>query len=199
MPVELEAAEFLRDFLLKDKKAVDAFFDAYWGRIYGFAYQLSKDEAEAEDIAIKGFTVLFTSERVFSTLDQVRAFLYVTVRNASFNYLKSRERLTQRQQRYVALVEEDKDLENAQLEGEVMEALYAAVNQLPEDWAVVLRLLYFEGLKYQEVADSLGLSMDAVKARRRAGVNRLREFMSDRQLVAVMAICLSTADVYLRK
>jgi RNA polymerase sigma-70 factor (ECF subfamily) len=199
MPVELEAVEFLRDFLRKDKNAIDAFFDTYWGRIYAFAYQLTMDEAEAEDIAIKSFTVVFTSARTFSTLDHVRAFLYVTVRNASFNYLKSRQRLTNRQQKYMALVEEDMNLENAQLEGEVMEALYAAVNKLPEDWAVVLRLLYFEGLKYQEVADCLGLSIDTIKARRKAGLKRLREFMSESQLIAVMAICLSTADAYLRK
>lgn len=199
MPVELEGAEFLRDFLRKDKRAMDTFFDAYWGRIYAFAYQLTMDELEAEDIAIKGFMVIFTSERAFPSLDQVRAFLYVTVRNASFNYLKSKQRLTLRHQKYIALVEADINLENAQLEGEVMEALYAAVNKLPEDWSVVLRLLYFEGLKYQEVADSLGVSIETVKVRRRAGLNRLRELMSEKQLLVVIAICLSTADLYLHK
>lgn len=192
MAVEnLETVEFLQRFLKKEEKALSDFFNAYWERVYAFAWQILGDEGDAEDIACEGFTKVFREDRPFSGIDQARAFLYTCVRNACFDCLKIRQRKTAREKAYQALVETDVWLENAMIEGEVMQALHSAIQRLPDKYGRVLKLLYFDGLKYREVADQLGVSIDSVKTSRRVGLSKLREFMSEQQF-SLLALYLAT-------
>ena len=49
-----------------------------------------------------------------------------------------------------------------------------AIEQLPEGCKTVLKLAYFEGLKNDEIATELGVSINTVKTQRQRALNLLR-------------------------
>lgn len=50
-----------------------------------------------------------------------------------------------------------------------------AVSQLPESLAPVVQMVYFQGMRYQEVADVLSIPVGTVKSRLHAAINRLTD------------------------
>lgn len=63
--------------------------------------------------------------------------------------------------------------------GEVREALH----QLPELLKQVLYLVYFQGMKYQEAAESLGIPFGTVKSRLSAAVKKLNVLLAEDNVV----------------
>jgi RNA polymerase sigma-70 factor (ECF subfamily) len=61
--------------------------------------------------------------------------------------------------------------------GEQEEALYAALDRLPEDYAQVLRLRYVEGLPFEEVAQKMGRTANAVRKLWARAIEKLQEEM----------------------
>src|SRR5206468_2225404 len=55
------------------------------------------------------------------------------------------------------------------------EKIRAAVDQLPEFLRQVLVLAYYQGLKYREIADVLGIPVGTVKSRLHAALVKLHE------------------------
>jgi RNA polymerase sigma factor (sigma-70 family) len=189
----LETEEFLLAFLNKDKKAFDALFEGYFERLYVFSFNIIGNEPEAEDIAIKSLTQLFALYERFHGLNHIIAFLYISVRNRSIDYLRlAKRQSTMRQEEFRRLVDEDIDLENVRIHGEQMKALYAAIEQLPEECRKVVELIYFEGLKYQEVADRLGISINSVKTQRRIGLIKLQAVLTDKNLITLLVLPMAT-------
>lgn len=195
----LDTVEFIHDFINKEKKAHNAFFGAHFSKIYSYATRLvDYDEAKAEDIVMIAFSIVFGSHKQYASSNNIIASLYLIVRNDCLDYLRSPEyrrskhRISDDHQAFINLAENDSGLENAQIEGEVMEALYQAMNQLPDECGKVIKLIFFDRLKYQEVADRLGISINSVKTQRRIGLLKLRESLSDKQLLTLVTLHLTT-------
>jgi len=59
--------------------------------------------------------------------------------------------------------------------------LHAAVEQLPDGLRDVIRLVYFQEMKYREAADALGIPVGTVKSRMHAAVAKLIEVWNKTQ------------------
>lgn len=64
---------------------------------------------------------------------------------------------------------------NAEQAGQVREA----IAQLPELLKQVLYLVYFQGMKYRDAAESLGIPFGTIKSRLNAAVKKLNNLLSD--------------------
>ena len=71
-----------------DPDAYASFFNTYYNPLCYFAAQLVRDKPAAEDIVKDTFIKLWQKHRDFETPQNVKAFLYITVRNASLNFLR---------------------------------------------------------------------------------------------------------------
>jgi RNA polymerase sigma-70 factor (ECF subfamily) len=63
--------------------------------------------------------------------------------------------------------------EDALTQAENARQVRAALEQLPESLSVVVHLVYYQGLKYREVAEALDLPVGTVKSRLHAAIARL--------------------------
>jgi RNA polymerase sigma-70 factor (ECF subfamily) len=59
--------------------------------------------------------------------------------------------------------------------------LHQAIEQLPESFRDVIRLVYFQDLKYRETADALEIPVGTVKSRMHAAVAKLTEMWNQTQ------------------
>ena len=65
------------------------------------------------------------------------------------------------------------------LRASLQPAVWGALDRLPEDQRATLILQIYEGLKYREIADVLGIPLGTVKSRLNAAILRLREELKD--------------------
>jgi len=70
------------------------------------------------------------------------------------------------------------------ISGEQAGQVREAVEQLPDILKQVLYLVYFQGMKYQDAAESLGIPFGTVKSRLNAAVKKLNGLLADNEEAA---------------
>jgi len=161
---EQEELDWIALFKLGDERALSYFFKQHYRSLCYFVTKMIQDEAEAEDTVAVAFVKLWERRDNFETAQSIKAFLFITCRNASLNYLKQLKRSTARQQEYLYHLEiMDTEVLNYVVESEFLNSLYMEVEQLPEQCRKVFSMLYFEGKKTDEIARSMDLSVKTVR------------------------------------
>jgi RNA polymerase sigma-70 factor (ECF subfamily) len=158
--------------------------------VFATAVRLLGNPAEAEDVAQTVFLRAFQRFDRLGDSPAAAGWLKTVARNECLNHLaryRSRWRFfselgdTQDDQSGHALAEAL--LAPAPLEDEARsEALEDAICRLPEHQRVPLVLFHFEEMSYQEIADTLGVSLAKVKTdihRARAALRTLMEAPAD--------------------
>jgi RNA polymerase sigma-70 factor (ECF subfamily) len=153
-----------------DEKAFEQLYALYFPRLYTFALKIVKDSGLAKDIVQNSFIKLWEMRLTF-TLENPEAFLFQIVRNASLNYIrhlkvvedlgsKMKEKYLGEELYYIDMVgNEPYILIAEELQNKVVEVM----ESLPEKCREVFMLSRIDGLKNQEIADALGISLKAVE------------------------------------
>ena len=140
-----------------------------------FARRLVNDCAIAQDIVTDVFVKLWQKEADFKTVYAVKAFLYISTRNACLNH--------NQQASYQARIRENirqqsNDIEtevmNEAIHAEVLHQVYKIVNDLPEKCKEVMLLSYTEGLDCHEIARQMRLSVHTVRNQKSRGVHLIK-------------------------
>lgn len=154
----------------------------YYESLNAFAYHFVKNKAVSADIVQDVFTNLWMSRHKLDFNVPLKNYLYVSVRNLTYNYIRSNKRVKQRLQN-VEWNEEDADM--VMIEEEVARILKQAIDQLPSRNADVIRLS-MAGVKQQDIADRLGISLATVKALKSASIKKLKEIIGPISMLIVI-------------
>lgn len=128
----------------------------------------------AQELTQETFLRLFQTLRRGESIDNVRGWLFRVARNLALKSI-AKERLfltVEFEAEHAAGSTESP--ESALLERERMARVAAAVSGLSPQQKECLHLRW-QGLKYREIADAIGISSSAVGEFLRRGLNRLRE------------------------
>jgi RNA polymerase sigma-70 factor (family 1) len=168
--------------------ALQSLLKQFYSPLCLFAERLLTDRAAAEDIVGDSFIKLWDRRTDFETLQTIKAFLYITVRNASLNYLKQvkRDTLSKKQLAYLSSEKEEFVL-NDIIRSEVLREIMSEIETLPEQCRKVLKLGYLEGKRNQEIADMLGISVHTVKNQKARAIQLLKIKLRDRD---IMTLCI---------
>lgn len=165
---------WIEEFRKGDEKALAHFFRLYYHSLCYFVSKMIQDDAEAEDIAAISFIKLWDRKDGFETIGNIKAFLFITCKNASLNYLKQLERRTIRQEEYIQhLSDIDVVVLNQVVESEFLNILHQEVEQLPEQCSKVFSMIYFEGKKTDEIAEIMGISVKTVRNHKSRAIEML--------------------------
>jgi RNA polymerase sigma-70 factor (ECF subfamily) len=173
----------------EDPGAAEALVSAFGDRVYRLAVRITGNEQDAEEVVQDA---LWTAVRKIHTFKEESAFgswLYRITANAGYQKLRSRKSRRSEISWDELLPAFDEQGRHRELEGdwserveepglqrELREVLGAAVAQLPPDYRTAFLLHDVEGLPNPEVAETLGISLPAVKSR----VHRSRLFLRQR-------------------
>jgi len=140
-----------------------------------FARKWVNDIAIAQDIVTDVFVKLWQKQADFKTLYSVKAFLYISTRNACINHnqqakFQTRVRETIRQQ----ATEVESDGVKETIHAEVLRRVYTMVNDLPVKCREVMMLSYSEGLDCHEIARQMRLSVHTVRNQKTRGVHLIK-------------------------
>ncbi|HSC49102.1 MAG TPA: sigma-70 family RNA polymerase sigma factor [Gaiellaceae bacterium] len=166
-------------------------FEEHGRMVYGLSRLLLRDPVEAEDAAQQTFLSAYRALLAGQEPRDPSAWLGTIARN------ECRSRLRARQAEPLALVQEPagEELQRDAARREEIQALCAALTELPPQQrdAVVLREFY--GLSYAEVAAALGLSGAAVESLLFRGRKRLQEQLRPvRSALGVLTLPVTLRD-----
>jgi RNA polymerase sigma-70 factor (ECF subfamily) len=181
--------ELLSRFRRGQKEAFGVLVRRYERELYGYLRRYLGDAALAEDVFQNTFLQVFVKSEQYEAGRPVRPWLYTIATNQAIDALRRNGRhqaVSLDQARDEAgdgdiqsLMETLHSREPAPFDfahgQESRERIRASVERLPEFLRQVLVLAYYQGLKYREIADILGIPVGTVKSRLHAAVVKLQE------------------------
>jgi RNA polymerase sigma-70 factor (family 1) len=175
--------------------ALQSLLKQFYNPLCLFADRLLADRAASEDIVGEAFVKLWQKRTNFETLQNLKAFMYITVRNACLNHLKQakRDSLNQKQLAYLTGEKEEFVL-NEMIRAEVLKEIMQEINNLPEQCGKVLKMGYLEGLKNQEIANLLNISVHTVKNQKARAIQLLKTRLRNRDLMTFLSLCTFLSD-----
>ena len=157
-----------------NRRAFEYFFKTYVDMLYAYALGYCRDSDSAEDLVQEAFVRFWTMRKKITYSESIYGYLQRTVRNSCINQ-KIRERVEDRYRRDMLNGETEVfDWENDDALEELRCQLLGAIDRLPEKCREIFVLSCVEGLKYQEVADKLGVTVNTVKTQVRFGYKKVR-------------------------
>lgn len=193
MSIVEKEREFFLQMQQGDKHAFEYFFRTYVDMLYAYAMGFCRDEDVAEDLVQEAFVRFWTMREKLSYTESIYGYLQRTVKNICINR-KERERVEEKYRCEVLSTEvEEFDWNDDDALEELRQQLLEAIDRLPEKCREIFVLSCVEGLKYQEVADRLDVSINTVKTQVRFGYKKLRSELNlpEKTLMIILSILLS--------
>jgi RNA polymerase sigma-70 factor (ECF subfamily) len=168
-----------------DRESFARFYDRYASLVFTFALRLLQMPSEAEDLLQDVFLQVWRQSGSYSQeRGSPEAWLMTITRSRAIDKLRS---LRRREQSVAApeeatAVSEGGKVESSAAASEARLVVRGALARLPEAQRTVLELAYFDGLTQAEIAARLGEPLGTVKTRMRAGLERLRGFLHDKNV-----------------
>jgi RNA polymerase sigma-70 factor (ECF subfamily) len=179
-----------------DEAAFEELFSRFQGPALSFIYRMVGDRNRTEALGQEAFLRIFKDAKSYQYPRSFSTWFYTIVRNLCKNELRWRSRHpTVSVEENVTPAADGYDPEalrigdnlradaNNPLEqlvgSELVHKLQGAVNALPELEREILILNRFQGLRYREVAEVVGLPVGTVRSRMHSALDRLRRAVKD--------------------
>ena len=169
-----------------DPEAPEQLVETFGDRVYRLALRITGSNEDAEEAAQDA---LWTAARKISTFKGESAFgswLYRIAANAAYQKLRARKAksreiamddvlptLDDDGRHFEPMADWSERVDEQALQGELRRVLSDAIDGLPADYRTALVLHDVEGLSNPDIAETLGISLPAVKSR----VHRSRLFV----------------------
>lgn len=168
---------------------VETFREVYltnYRALYAFTISIMKGDPEvAEDIVQETFRKLWEDKHRLTDAVHIRNFLFLVARNHCYNALRyGKTRLYAHKEVASLTPAEERNAEALRIQAEVIAEIYRRIDTLPSHYARVIRMLYLEEMKPVDVAQHLGISINAVNLLKMRALKVLRlQFMNRSLLV----------------
>ena len=161
-----------------DEIAFEQLFRQYKDKLYSFILHLSGSATIAEDVLQDVFLKIWRDRDQLTNIDNFNAYLYRMAQNTAINVLR-------RQSREALLLNEVQRLAPEGVQGdellaakEVRTALQQAINNLPPQQRKVYQLGKEQGLTYEQIAVSLGITTSTVRNHMVQALRSIREYIA---------------------
>ncbi len=181
---------------MRENKSIvfDSIFRRTYSRLYFYALSLLSDESDADDVVGEVFAGLWRRMDEIDLEDNIEGFLYRAVYTRSVNVLKRRnvdagrlaaiEDINNMRMEYYSGINDDPlhSMENAELRRKIEDT----INMLPEKCRQVFRMSYLNGMRNNDIAEELQLSVRTVEAHMYRALRFLRERLGECLTAAVI-------------
>lgn len=174
-----------------DKSAFDVLVQKYQFKITKLISRYVQDPTEALDVAQEAFIKAYRALPGFRGDSAFYTWMYRIAINTAKNHLVAQGRRppvsdidSQQAEQYegVSYLKEYGTPERLLLRDEIEDAVYKAIEDLPEDLRTAITLRELEGMSYEEIAQAMGCPIGTVRSRifraREAIDNKLRPLLS---------------------
>lgn len=175
-----ESEQLVKELRAGKESAFDYLFRSRYKDLCRFAWSFVSDYSVAEDIVQELFSTIWRRKEAIDERQSLDSYLYVSVRNACFTYLRTRKQNVELSalRNEAVLPETDYVFESP-----VLRTLWNAVEALPLQCKVIFKLVVLEEMKYQDVADHMDISINSVKTQMKIAYKELRSKLDKKQML----------------
>jgi RNA polymerase sigma-70 factor, ECF subfamily len=159
-------------------------FHEYFEKLFGYAFTIVKDNAEAKDIVQSAFIKLWEKRETLNFAVAARAYLYTTVYHLSLNTVRNRK-VRESHLPNIAPTGITTSISTAE-EKEIRERIRQAIDTLPPRCREVFCKSRLEGKKYASIADEMNISVKTVEVQMGKALKALREQLADLAMIWVI-------------
>lgn len=157
------------------KASFQVVYEEYYDALVSFAESYVARQDVAEDIMQEVFVSLWEKELRFLSKTALNTYLYTSVKNTAFDFLKHQEVESRYAERFLAESRESRW--DARLDEAMLNLLFRSIDRLPERCREIF-LMHLDGLSNEEIANQLGLSVLTVKTQKKKAMKALREYFN---------------------
>lgn len=164
----------------KDSQAFRKLVEHHQSRVVALAYRFARNRQDAEDIGQEVFLNIWKKAGKFRGDSDISTWIYRITVNTALNYLRSRKKDDKLVSDDVLQLEtaSSKDQPDHILDSSTnLKLLNEALDELPAKLRIPFMLNKMEGLSYQQVADTLKLSLSNVQTRIFRAKKKLQEVL----------------------
>jgi RNA polymerase sigma-70 factor (family 1) len=161
-----------------DDRAFGVIFHHYRSKIYSYAFHLSGDSAQADELVQEVFLKVWLNRDKIPHVLRFDNYLFTIARNQVFDMLKKMARESEFRQQISGLLDpEANPVEDRLLTRENELRLRQALDQLPPRQRLIFFLSRHQGMKHGEIADQLNISRHTVKTHLVQALKTLRTLL----------------------
>ena len=161
-------------------------YDSYHQKIYSLSFFLTRSHVLAEDMTQEVFVNIWANRENLSSINNFEKWLRIVVRNHAYNYLKRmaiEERLLKKEQSTAK--EQNVVTENRLTEKVLDNVLKKTIDKLPPQQKKIYILSRQDGLKHDEIARLLNISINTVKNHLKAALFTIRSALAPHLLTLI--------------
>lgn len=158
----------LKRFNNRDSVAFGEIYTLLYDQLYHFTSRLYRNtEIVAEDVIHDTYVNIWEySTQRFAGIENLKAYLYISIKNRFRNYLVHRKSVDKFQY-------ESRNFISDVVESETLSIINQAINLLPSECAKVFKL-HIDGWPVKDIAEKLGKSESTVYAQKQEAISTLK-------------------------
>ncbi len=170
-----------------NERVFETVFRKHYQSLCNYACGILKDMDDAEEVVQSIFMKFWEQREGIEINVSLKSYLYRAVHNTCLNRLKHLK-IQEVHKQYVGnYYEENHDSATEMMEKVVLEnRISNALEKLPEQCRLIFKMSRFEELKYQEIADRLGLSIKTVENQIGKALRIMRTELADYLPLAII-------------
>ncbi len=163
-----------------DNSAFSTIFSAYYRDLVLFAARFTRNQENAEEIVQDIFVKLWENHESLKIDISLKSFLLKSIQNKCIDMIRHRKI----KDIHVSYVLENQtlyecDTDNYVLFSDLKEQIDKTLDRLPDELSGVFRMSRYKGLKYDEIAGILNVSVRTIEVRIAKALNVLRAELKD--------------------
>ena len=149
-------------FINGDENAFNIIVEKYRKTLISFIYKIVKDIELAEDITQEVFIYIYKTKKEYDFKYTLKTYLFITAKSRAINYLNSQKKeVTFEETNNPKLYNES--IDDYLIKKEEKDYLFKNIDNLKEDYRIVIHLREFEGFSYEEIAKILNKTTPQTK------------------------------------
>lgn len=178
----------MTNYSVTEKASFTEIYRIYFPKLVRFSREYVISTEDAENIVQDIFMYLWEHQDMLSSLTNLNAFLFTLAKNRCIDFYRHKTLIDKKKESLDSLPERELKLkmealmqfdENIFTEKEIEELLNKAIEHLPEKCRQVFILSRMEGLKHEEIATQLNISVHTVQNHIVTALRKLKVELKD--------------------
>lgn len=181
--------ELISAFKQGDQNAFREVYALYYRQLYYFVRKMTSSPEDSKDIVSETYLKLWNRCGSFETLTNIKAFLFISARNASLNYLKNEQNQRRKANHYWDISNEGMaEMFSIMTSHDILAEVQKEIAKLSDQEKTIVELFYFQGNSIRQIAERLNIGHEAAKKARFRALAKVRAGLRERKLLRTVIL-----------
>ncbi|MDL2237576.1 sigma-70 family RNA polymerase sigma factor [Christensenellaceae bacterium OttesenSCG-928-K19] len=179
----MQETELIKSAQNGNVQAFDELISAYEKKIYNIAYKFMRNDHDAQDAAQDAIIKMYGNLKKFSFQSAFSTWMYRVTANTCLDILRKKKANAQIDDFENVITSRDGNPDKEALNNELGAGIKSCIRMLPEKYIPIIVLKDVEGMKYEEIAEIMKISVGTVKSRISRAREKLRELLITKKIL----------------